>query len=50
MLPLKSYFLLLPQAIHAASLPAPSLGSQLTHEVVVPGSLCWNHEEAKESI
>lgn len=37
-----------PQAVCVASLPVPFPG--LTHEVVVPGSLRWNHEEAEEAI
>lgn len=34
---------------HVAPPPVPFL-RQLTHEVVVPGPLCWDHEEAEEAI
>lgn len=38
-----------PQTPHTASFPL-SLPGQLTHEVVVPGALCWDHEEAEEAV
>lgn len=38
-----------PQANRIASLPVPFPG-QLTHEVVIPGPLRWDHEEAEEAI
>lgn len=38
---------LLPKLLRAPPFPSPG---QLTHEVVVPGALCWDHEEAEEAV